>query len=297
MYIKKIIWIIIFSTSFGCSKDVDICQKYFQKEYVDLSVKNENLFEEGKIEEAYTFAKEILKVDSNNYVATCNLGAFKYELLCRENECSTKQLKEVYDLYKKSIELCQNYRTGYFNTIEVLAEMANTKYENDREIIDYLEFYNSKWKKRSNLLTIGGEAMFRLGKINGAQRYLDEAIELDPNEAMAYIFKGKCYTSKKEWGKAIESLNIGLSIDSLSLGFHERGYVNNKLGNIDEAIKDYQTAISLYKNRWESYVGIGIIEVNRNKLILACQYFEEAKGLEGANETVDTWIEKYCKSE
>ena len=296
MYIKNFIWLIIFSISIGCSKDVDVCQKYFQKEYVDLSAKNENLFKEGKVEEAISFAEGILKADSTNYVATCNLGTFKFEL-CPEKECSIEQLKEVYDLYKKTIELCQSYRIGYFNTIEILSEMAHTKYENDQELIDYLKFYNSKWEKRSNLMTKGGEAMYRLGRIEEALNYLNEAIELDSTEAMAYIFKGKCFTSKNEWGKAMESLNMGLSIDSLSLGFHERAYVNEELGYIEEAIDDYKTAISLYKNRWESYVGIGAIEVKRNNLNLACQYFQEAKGLIGANETVDKWIEKYCQNE
>ena len=81
------------------------------------------------------------------------------------NKEKPEELKEVYDLYKKSIELCNDFRIGYFNTIEVLAEMSKTKYGNDHEIVKYLEFYNSKWGKRSNLLAKGGEAKFRLGKI------------------------------------------------------------------------------------------------------------------------------------
>lgn len=278
----------------GCADELDTCEKYIQKKYLDANLEHEKLFNKGKLEEAIAVVEDFIEKDSNNYVAINYLGAYKYSL-CKKRGCTLEELKEVYDLYKKSIELCKDYRIGIFNTIEVLAELSKTKYENDHEIIEYLEFYNSKWKKRSNLLTKGGEAKFRLGEIEESLKYLNEAIELDSSEAMAYIFKGKCFINRKEWNKAMESLNIGLSIDSLSLGFHERGYVNKEMGNVDAAIQDYQTAISLYDERFESYVGLGQIEINRKNVNLACQYFKKAEELKGDSETVKKWLNKYCQ--
>ena len=285
---------IVIVASIGCKGELDTCKKYFQKKYLNANLEHEKLFDEDKLEEAIATVEKLIKRDSNNYVAINYLGAYKYSL-CKKNGCTLEELKEVYDLYKKSIKLCNDYRIGYFNTIEVLAEMSKTKYENDYEIIEYLELYNSKWKKRSNLLTKGGEAKFRLGKIEESLNYLNEAIELDSSEAMAYIFKGKCFISRKEWDKAMESLNIGLSIDSLSLGFHERGYVNEEMGNINAAIQDYETAISIYDERFESYIGLGSIEINRNNTDLACQYFKKAEELKEDSETVKKWLIKCCK--
>lgn len=294
MKITKFIWIILTITSIGCTGEPDTCKKYFQKKYLNANLEHEKLFDEGKLEEAIATVEAFIEKDSNNYVAINYLGAYKYSL-CKRNRCTPEELKEVYDLYKKSIECCNDYRIGYFNIIEVLAEMSKTKYENDYEIIKYLEFYNSKWKKRSNLLTKGGEAKFRLGKIEESLKYLNEAIELDSSEAMAYIFKGKCYASKKEWNKAMESLNIGLSLDSLSLGFHERGFVNEELGKIDAAIQDYQTAISLYDERFESYISLGQIEIKRNDVKSACKYFRKAEELKKDSEIVKKWLDKYCE--
>lgn len=290
----KFIWIIIWATLFGCKNELSNCEKYIQKKYLDSNLKHEKLFEEDKLGEAISIVESQIEKDSHNYIAINDLGAYKYGL-CQKDGCTLEQLKEVYDLYKKSLRLCQNYKIGYFNTIEVLAELQNTKYQNDSEIIEYLEFYNTKWKKRSNLMSKGGQALFRLGRIDESLKYLDEAIELDSNEAMAYIFKGKCFTSRRDWDKAIESLNIGLSLDSLSLGFHERGYVNKELGNYDEAIRDYETAISLYDERFESYIGIGQIATIRNNIKLACQYFQKAKELKSDSELVEGWVVKYCK--
>ena len=294
MKIIKFICLVVIATTIGCVDELDSCKKYLQKKYLDSNLVHEKLFDEGKVEEAIKRVKELIKKDSNNYIAINYLGVYKYSL-CQKDDCSPEQLKEIYDLSKESIRLCQNYRIGYFNTIEILAELQNTKYRNDSEIVDYLEFYNTKWKKRSNLLTKGGEAKYRLGEIEESLKYLNEAILLDSSAAMAYIFKGKCFTSKRDWENALKFINIGISIDSLSLGFHERGYVNKEMRNFDAAIKDYQTAISIYEERFESYIGLGQIEVIRENVDLACQFFKKAEELKEDSEKVKKWLIEYCE--
>lgn len=296
MNINKFIYLILIIILFGCSNESDICKKYLEQGYLEVNIEHENLYKQGKLEDAISMVEELISRDSNDYISINYLGAYKYSL-CQKNECEENELKEVYDLYKKSIELCDNYRLGYFNIIEVLAEMQSTKFEDDKKLIEYLELYNSRYKKRSNLMTKGGEAMFRLGKLEESLKYLNEAIKLDSTEAMAYIFKGKCYSKKKEWEEAIKNIDKGLSLDSLSLGFHERGFANKEIGNIEEAIEDYTTAILLYKKRYESYIGLGEIEVNRSNVNLACQYFNEAKKLKPGDRVVNVWLDKNCNED
>lgn len=280
----------------SCSGNIDICSKYLQKKYLEQNLKHQRIFEEGEIEKAIKIVEKIVATDSINYIAINYLGAYNYGL-CQRTECSPEDLKIVYDLYKRSITLCEEYRIGYFNIIEVLTEMNTTKYGDDTEILTYFEIYNSKYEKNSNVLAKGGEALFRLGRIQESIKYLKESIKLDSTNAEAYIHLGKCHIFQNEWERALILLNRGLSIDSLSLGFHDRGYVNFKLDNIAEAKKDYRTAISLYRDRWESYVGFGQIEVNNNNFELACEYFNKAEKIIGENKTLNEWLEKYCQSE
>lgn len=110
---------------------------------MDRNLEHEKLFKQDKLEEAIIIVEELIKEDSSNFIAINYLGAYKYSL-CKKNECLDEELKNIYNLYKKSINLCQGYRIGYFNTIEILAELSKTKHENDIEIIEYLEIYNSK---------------------------------------------------------------------------------------------------------------------------------------------------------
>lgn len=288
-----IICLILFTALIGCKKDVNICKKYLQKKYTNVNVEHERLYNEGKIDEAISMAEASIKKDSNNYIAISYLAVYKYAK-CQKSTCSLKEWKEIYDLNKKSIGLCSNFRKGYFNIIEVLSDLSFTKYQNDHEIIEYLELYNSRFKKESNLLTVGGEAMFRLGKIEESLKYLNEAIDLDSTAAMAYVFKGKCFISLEELDKALEFLNQGLQYDSLSLGFHERGYVNHKLGNVKEAIQDYDTAIILFDERFESFIGLGQIEIDRKNFDAACHYFYHAEELEDETKRAQVWLDKYC---
>jgi tetratricopeptide (TPR) repeat protein len=278
----------------SCSTDSSICKLYLQKKYIDANLIHEKLFDEGKVQEAILNVESLIQKDSNNYIALSYLGSYLFEQY-KQKEGSLETLKQCYNLNKKSVTLCEDFRVGYHNLIEVLSQLQNTKYQNDTEIIHYLEYYNSRFKKKSNLLVAGGQAMFRLGKINESIKYLNEAVELDSLNSMAFLFIGKCYSSQKKWDKAMMAVQSSLELDSTSLGFHERGMILKELGKVDEAIVDFNTAISLYEDRWESYVALGSIEVDNNNIQSACNYFRKAKELNGSKEVVDVWINTYCK--
>lgn len=83
----------------GCADELDTCEKYIQKKYLDANLEHEKLFNKGKLEEAIAVVEDFIEKDSNNYVAINYLGAYKYSL-CKKRGCTLEELKEVYDLYK-----------------------------------------------------------------------------------------------------------------------------------------------------------------------------------------------------
>lgn len=273
----------------GCAPKPDICKQYLQKQYVDANIQYEKLYKEGRLEEALQMFEQAVKQDTNNYIAINYLGAYKYAL-CQKTGYKKTELLEVYDLYQKSINICNDFRIGHFNLIQVQSDL-----QYDEELLEHLEYYHSKYPKRSNLLRHGGESLFRLGRIEASLQYLNEAILMDSTDAMAYVFKAKCLISQKKMKEAMAELNHGLSLDSVSLGYHERGHLYHELGNIDAAINDFNTAIRLYPERFESYIGLGMIEVERKNYKLACNYFHQAKVVYPENHVADSWILKYCK--
>jgi tetratricopeptide (TPR) repeat protein len=278
----------------GCSSKEDICRRYLDEKYSLINAEHEQLYKEGNISEAISLVKEEIKRDSNNYVAIGYLSSYQY-VLCQHAGCSAEELKEVYELIKKALVLCDDYPLGYFNIIQVLSDMSATKYKNDPKLLEYLEMYNSRYPKNSKVMSAGGIALYRLGRIEEAHQYLNEAISLDLKETIAYIYKAKCYIEQNELENAMKYLNLGLSSDSISLGFHDRGFLHKNLGNTEAAIRDFQTAIYIDKNRFESYILLGQIEAERKNFTAACQYFEEAKAIRPDDNPADLLIGTYCR--
>jgi len=278
----------------GCSGQEDICHRYLDEKHSRINAEHEHLYKEGNISEAVSFVKEEIKRDSNNYVAVSYLAAYQY-FLCQQAGCSDEELKDVYELINQALALCNDYRLGYFNIIQVLSDMSATKYKNDPKLLEYLEMYNSRYPKNSKVMSAGGAAFYRLGRIEEAHQYLNEAISLDLNEAVAYIFKAKCYMEQNELENAMKYINLGLSIDSISLGFHDRGHLHYAAGDIDAAVRDFQTAIAIDSDRYESYVGLGQIELERNNDTAACRYFEMALKINPDDKRTHLMMRIYCR--
>ena len=80
-----------------------------------------------------------------------------------------------------------------------------------------------------------------------------------------YSLKGRYYLFKKNYNRAIDSLNIAINLDPEHPSlYNNRGYYKSKLGLHEEAIRDFDTAIELdgkhyyaYNNRGYSKLKLG----------------------------------------
>jgi tetratricopeptide (TPR) repeat protein len=94
-----------------------------------------------------------------------------------------------------------------------------------------------------------------------------KAIELNPELADAYLFRGAFYSGKGEFDRAIEDLNKGIDLkpNFASLAYNDRGTVYLKKEEFDKAIEDFNRAIELgpvfaagvYRNRGIAYMDKG----------------------------------------
>ena len=94
-----------------------------------------------------------------------------------------------------------------------------------------------------------------------------KAIELNPELADAYLFRGAFYSDKGEFDRAIEDLNKGIDLkpNFASLAYNDRGTVYLKKEEFDKAIEDFNRAIELgpvfaagvYRNRGIAYMDKG----------------------------------------
>ena len=74
-----------------------------------------------------------------------------------------------------------------------------------------------------------------------------EAIRLDPHDAWNYFNRGDAYCHKGDFFRAIENLNIGISLapDNIESFYQLRGMLHYYIGEYDLAISDFSDAIQL----------------------------------------------------
>ena len=99
-------------------------------------------------------------------------------------------------------------------------------------------------------------------------------------EAKKLHQEGLTKHEKGDFENAINDFNKALSIDSEFVEiYNDRGASLADLGNIEDAIKDYKTAISLKPDIPEPFFNLGIIKQDRGELKEAIEYYTEALNL------------------
>ena len=103
------------------------------------------------------------------------------------------------------------------------------------------------------------------GDFDRAMQDLDQGVQLDPKNAVAYRNRGVAYESKGDHDRAIQDYNQAVRLDPKdALAYMARGRAYKSKGDYDRAIQDYDQAIQLdpkniapYLDRSDAYESKG----------------------------------------
>ena len=122
---------------------------------------------------------------------------------------------------------------------------------------------SGKWKGRNlaNLYSHRGVRYFEKGEYDRAIADANEAIRLDPKNAIGYGIRGLAYDSKGDYDRAIADASEAIRLDpKVTNVYLNRGSAYDSKGEYDRAIADYSDAIRLnpkneraYNNRGFAY--------------------------------------------
>lgn len=106
-----------------------------------------------------------------------------------------------------------------------------------------------------------GYTCFSQKQYRKAIEFYDDAIRMNPKNAITYGNRALAHAYLNEFNEAIEDNNIAVKLDPKYAGaFHNRGTAHAKLGHHQQALEDYNKAIALdpndaivYNNRGGSY--------------------------------------------
>jgi|GEM_PF-2302188 len=149
--------------------------------------------------------------------------------------------------------------------------------------------------EKANLLYNYGLNQSDQSMIDNAKIYLDQAMELDQDNYLAFLLKAEILIDLKD---SLESMNLvqnvikndetnarayylkGLIYDFLYFRNNPRGYDKNQENkDMDRAISSYQTAIELDPNLYDPYIYISML-LEMKKDDRAIMYLEKALELE-----------------
>lgn len=84
------------------------------------------------------------------------------------------------------------------------------------------------------------------GEFSSALSDYDKAVSLKPDNAVAFLNRGKTYYSLKDFPKAGADFDRSIELDPKdSKAFYNRGMLNESLGEFEKALADYQKAVDL----------------------------------------------------
>jgi tetratricopeptide (TPR) repeat protein len=95
---------------------------------------------------------------------------------------------------------------------------------------------NAKWIKM-------GSDLFSDGLYKHAIEALNNAIEIDPQDASAYLLRGTAYYKLRQFNPTINDFNKAIELNPQdAAGYYCRGLAYDGLGNENQAIKDMKQA-------------------------------------------------------
>ena len=221
------------------------------------------LHKKGKLTEAESLYKSILKNSKNNFEITHLLGIIKIQL---------KNFKEAIEWLNKAILINSNNHSVFNNLGVCYKELkeypkALSSFKNALNIKpDYAEAYN-------NIAII----YRHLEKYDLAIENYLKAIQLKSNYAEAYNNLGIIYLRTKEFQKAEEVLSQATKIKpDYAEAFYNLRNVYKNLEKYEESIKLFSLACKLKKNYHEAFNDLGIVYLNQEEFDKAKDLLNEA---------------------
>jgi tetratricopeptide (TPR) repeat protein len=118
-------------------------------------------------------------------------------------------------------------------------------------LMEELDYNQNDW----NINSLIGFCYRATNNYSEAEKYYLAAIKLNPKDYSSFLGLGIIYQLKKEFSKAISTLKEAINLDPTKIeAINSLGYTYNKMGDINNALVEYNCALETLNNSAFNYL-------------------------------------------
>jgi tetratricopeptide (TPR) repeat protein len=235
--------------------------------------------------------KYLLKTDKHGEFMNIGIAFGVYEITLKVNGQQRYQnfVKMDEDKDMGTIDLVKEQKAAQERAEQQLTPEQRKKIQEEREA----QQREQNKVKNLNQMLADAKAAEESGNFEGAVQMLTQATQVDPNRDILWARLGSANlaaaakntdreAAKGQWTQAAEDYKKALALKPNDGGYHNNlGQAYMKLGQIDDAIKEYNTSAQLDPaNAGMYYFNLGAVLTNANKPDDAIAAFDKALAID-----------------
>ncbi|XP_058396672.1 tetratricopeptide repeat protein 6 isoform X2 [Diceros bicornis minor] len=225
----------------------------------------------------HSFALEDFKQAA--LISKTNVSLFQATAICHHRN---KEFEEAVNFFTWALKMNPHFLDAYIGRgnsyMEYGHEEATKQAQTD--FLRALHFNPMSAKARISL----GYNLQAQGKFQKAWNHFTIAIEVDPKSYLAYEGRAVVCLQMRDNFAAIQDINAAIKINTTAEFLTNRGVIHEFMGQQQNAMKDYQAAISLNPEYSLAYFNAGNIYFHHRQFSQASDYFSKALKFDPENE-------------
>ncbi|XP_014647570.1 PREDICTED: tetratricopeptide repeat protein 6 [Ceratotherium simum simum] len=225
----------------------------------------------------HSFALEDFKQAA--LISKTNVSLFQATAICHHRN---KEFEEAVNFFTWALKMNPHFLDAYTGRGNSYMEYGHEEASKQaqRDFLRALHFNPTSAKARISL----GYNLQAQGKFQKAWNHFTIAIEVDPKSYLAYEGRAVVCLQMRDNFAAIQDINAAIKINTTAEFLTNRGVIHEFMGQQQNAMKDYQAAISLNPEYSLAYFNAGNIYFHHRQFSQASDYFSKALKFDPENE-------------
>lgn len=180
--------------------------------------------------------------------------------------------------YEKALEIDPKFDMAWYNMGWTWMDKSSRDYAKARELLQKAVVLNPDYKEACYAIgmSYGYEDNYPVAKV-----WMDKAVALDGSFLTAIKWRGIICGEMKDYAGAVSNFDTAITLDPMNADLYvRRAKMNERLGNVDAALRDLRFALDLKPDAKRTWMYLGDVYVASENRKAALECYEKAVALD-----------------